>query len=303
MARRKSRVGFALNFDFILAVAVFVLGFIALLYIVNIIANYNLTPNHKNRFVSYFNGLPLIRRDQLAIPILMYHYVEVVKDRGDTIRESLDILPSTFDHEISALISNGYTFITPATINEILDGKKSLPQKPVILSFDDGYGDFYTDVLPTLKKYHVKAVAYIISGVLDRPNYMTSDQLREVIKSGLVEIGCHTVNHPNLKFVSDDVARSEITGCVNDLKEEFGVSVVSFAYPYGGYRPGLFPILAAAGLKNATTTELGMMESKNNIYQIPRIRPGGRTGQDLVYFLEKHSFLTSNFLPKKSQTE
>ena len=147
------------------------------------------------------------------IPILVYHYVEYVRDTRDTIRHSLDITPYVFENQVLTLKSSGFTFLTPSDINDILDDKKPLPKKPVILSFDDGYEDFYTDVLPILKKYNIRAVQYIISGFLDQPNYMTHQEVREIAKSGLVELGCHTVHHPNLARLSDSDAKDEIIGC------------------------------------------------------------------------------------------
>ncbi|HVZ12502.1 MAG TPA: polysaccharide deacetylase family protein [Patescibacteria group bacterium] len=219
------------------------------------------------------------------IPILLYHYIEIVQDQNDTIRKSLNILPYTFENQVSTLKNAGYTFLTPADINSILENHMSIPKKPVILSFDDGYGDFYTDVLPILKKYKVRAVEYVISGFLDHPNYMTRDQVREVIDSKLVEIGCHTVDHPALKTVSAEDATREIEGCEEDINRDFGFRPVSFAYPYGSYADFLFPILAKAGLKNAVTTDSGTEIASTSLYAIPRIRPGERVGIELLTYL------------------
>lgn len=219
------------------------------------------------------------------VPILLYHYVEYVKDARDTIRRSLDITPYTFEHQVQTLKDGGYTFLTPKDLNTIIENKMALPKKSVILSFDDGYEDFYTDVLPILKKYNVRAVEYVVSGFLDQPNYMTRAEVREVIASNLVEIGCHTVHHLSLKNASEALARSEIFGCENQIFFDFGVRPVSFAYPYGVYNDSLYPILKQAGLKNAVTTKLGAAVSTDNIYDIPRIRPGTRIGEELITYL------------------
>lgn len=230
---------------------------------------------------------PIINPKKIDVPILIYHYVEYVHDVRDTIRRSLDITPYIFEKQVATLQTSGYTFLTPSDINDILDNKKRLPERSVILSFDDGYGDFYTDVLPILQKYKVRAVAYIISGFIDHLNYMTSGQLRDVIKTGLVEIGCHTMHHVNLKYVASSLADKEIEGCRNDIEQNFGIKTVSFAYPDGGYNESLFPILAAAGFKNAATTKFGFEISKNNLYNIPRVRPGARMGKDLISYIEQ----------------
>lgn len=222
---------------------------------------------------------------KLNIPILMYHYVEYVRDPRDTIRQTMDILPPVFENQIVTLKNDGYTFLTPSDINLILANKRPLPKKPIILSFDDGYEDFYTDVMPILQKHKVRAVAYIITQFLDTPNYMESDQLREVKKTGLIEIACHTQHHPALKTSTVKQATAEIVGCRKDLASEFGIKTISFAYPYGSYDTFLFPILKKAGFQNAVTTEPGTDVSNANIYAIPRLRPGRRIGEELTSYI------------------
>ena len=134
----------------------------------------------------------------LRVPILLYHYVEYVKDQGDTIRKSLNITPYTFDAEIKTLKDAGYEFITTKDLADALDDKITLPPKSVILTFDDGYRDFYTDVFPILKKYNVKAVVFVVPNFLGLPNNLDTWMLAEIAKSGLVEIGAHTMNHAYL---------------------------------------------------------------------------------------------------------
>lgn len=230
----------------------------------------------------------------INIPVLMYHYVEVVKDPGDTIRKGLSILPWTFEEQVKSLKEAGYTFLTPKDLESILSDKTPLPKKPIILSFDDGYSDFYTDVFPILKKYNVKAVQYVISGFFDQTNYLTRDQFKEISSSDLIEIGCHTMHHPALASVGSVEAQEEIYGCRRDIKNEFGINVVSFAYPYGSYDPFLFPIVKDSGFTNAVTTEAGTNISRSNIYNLPRLRPGNRIGLDLTLYLESSMIASKN---------
>ena len=117
---------------------------------------------------------------QIYVPILLYHYVEYVKDPGDSIRKSLNIIPYIFDQEVKTLKDAGYNFITPKDLADVLDDKNNLPERPVILTFDDGYRDFYTDVFPILKKYQVKAIAYIVPNFLDKPNNLSTWMLKEI---------------------------------------------------------------------------------------------------------------------------
>ncbi len=231
---------------------------------------------------------------KIQIPILIYHYVEYVKDPRDTIRKSLDIIPPIFEAQVATLKDSGYTFLTPIDINLVLEGRRTLPKKPVILSFDDGYEDFYTDVMPILIKYKVKAVQYVISDFVDTPNYLKTKQVFDIKKSGLIEIACHTMHHPALAKSSLSDAIHEIGGCKKQMLEKFGVHAVSFAYPYGSYDPFLFPILKNAGFKNATTTEPGTEISGSNIYNIPRLRPGIRIGAELTSYIENEVNIAKN---------
>lgn len=223
----------------------------------------------------------------LTAPILIYHYVEYVRDEKDTIRKSLSITPYIFIHQIETLKNASYTFITASELIDILDGRMELPQKPILLSFDDGYRDFYTDVFPILKKYRVKAVTYIVSGFLDKPNYMFTWQIKEIAKSRLVEIGAHTVHHVALRGLSPAIARYEIEESKKELEKIINAPIVSFAYPDGSFDNQATEIVREAGLKSAVTVMHGFEVSRENKFSLFRIHPGDKTGNSLLNFLEQ----------------
>lgn len=222
----------------------------------------------------------------LRVPILLYHYVEYVKDEGDTIRKSLDIVPYIFEQEIKTLKDAGFSFITTKDLADALDGETVLPPKSVILTFDDGYRDFYTDVFPILKKYQVKAVAYIVPNFLDRPNNLTTWQLKEIAKSGLVEIGAHTMDHSYLAGLSLQRVKFEVEQSKKILEKNLGVKIVSFAYPYGAFDNQAIDVVKKAGFRSAVTTISGTYAMDINRFFLYRIRPGGRVGQSLLSLLD-----------------
>ncbi len=236
--------------------------------------------NSKDTFV--IKTLPKMIR----VPILMYHYVEYVKDKGDTIRQSLSLSPYTFEEEVKTLADAGYTFMTNAELAEALNGKIPLPAKPIVLTFDDGYRDFYTDVYPILKKYHAKATAYIISGFLDYPNNMFAWQVSQIADEGLVEIGAHTVNHAWLKGRSQKELVYQVDQSKKTLEALIGKPVVSFAYPYGAFDVPAIQAIAAAGFTSAVSTIPGADQYQTHRYFLYRLRPGGRTGASLLSWLE-----------------
>lgn len=227
---------------------------------------------------------------QFYIPILLYHYVEYVKDPGDTIRKSLNIIPVVFDEEVKTLKNAGYTFLTPKDLADILDEKMELPQKPVILTFDDGYRDFYTDVYPILKKYNVKAVAFIVPNFLNKPNNMDTWMLKELAKSNLVEIGAHTMNHSYLAGLPKKRVEYEVIESKKYLEKILGIPIVSFAYPYGAFDNQAIKVVQDAGFKTAVTTIHGNLVMDINRYFIYRLRPGARVGESLIKFIEEKSF-------------
>jgi len=226
----------------------------------------------------------------IRVPILMYHYIEYVQDKGDTIRISLNITPYTLEQQIQTLIAAGYTFMTNSELDDVLDGLKPLPAKPILLTFDDGYRDFATDAYPILKKYNVKATEYVVPGFLDRPNYMFKSQLDEIANDGLVEIAAHTVDHvglarQTLKVIADEVFRSKVL-----LEEEIHKPVVDFAYPYGSFDDQAIKVVKDAGFRSATSTLPGILQEQLNRYFMFRLRPGYRTGQTLLNWLNQTSF-------------
>ncbi len=222
----------------------------------------------------------------VQVPILIYHYVEYVKDERDTIRKSLSITPHVFENQIKTLVKAKYHFITARALGEYLEGSKNLPQNPIILTFDDGYEDFYTDIFPILHKYHVVATQYLISDFINQPNYMSEEQIKEIRTSGLVEFGSHTMFHPNLASLDRDRARKEIEKSKEKLEKLLSLPVVSFAYPYGGYNDQTPKLVKDAGYKTAVSTKGGVKVGQENKYVLFRIHPRNRTGQDLLNALQ-----------------
>lgn len=234
---------------------------------------------------------------QFRVPILMYHYIEYVADPGDKIRISLNVIPSVFESQLKTLKDAGYTFLTASDLDKILAGKGKLPAKPILLTFDDGYRDFYTDAYPILKKYNTKATQYVIAGFLDRPNHLLTSQLQEIVNDKLVEIGAHTMNHLWLKGLSEQKVKYEITESRKQLQDLTHDPINSFAYPYGAFDEQAVEIAKEAGFSDALSTLPGVSQSKDNKYFLYRLRPGWRTGSELIAYLD------SNFPPTPTPSQ
>jgi len=225
---------------------------------------------------------------QIKVPVFLYHYVEYVKD--DPKKENFATPPSVLKAQIETLKIAGYTFITPDDLVNDFLGEITLPEKIIILSFDDGYMDFYTDVFPILKKEKVKAITYIVPNFLNRANYMSTFQIKEIARSPFIEIGAHTMNHIWLKDIKKETAQYEIVQSRKILQEMLGAPINSFAYPYGALDRQTMNIVKDAGYTNAVSTIPGIMQTKQNKFFLYRLRPGYKTGEKLIKFLAQKDF-------------
>lgn len=226
----------------------------------------------------------------IRVPILMYHYVEYVQDKKDTIRESLNVNPDVFESQMVTLKNAGYTFMTAKELGDVLDGKMKLPSQPILLTFDDGHWDFDTVVLPILKKYNIHATAYIISGFIGGSDFMSQTQLQDVVNSGLIDVGDHTIHHYALKGLPFQLVTTEVTQSKADLEKQYHIHIVSFAYPNGSFDLQAINAVKSAGYTTAVSTIPGIIQSNTNRYFLYRLRPGYRTGQALVNWLQQNAF-------------
>jgi peptidoglycan/xylan/chitin deacetylase (PgdA/CDA1 family) len=241
--------------------------------------------------ISYANSmLKLTELTKYRIPILMYHYIGPRNDPDDITKNLLSTWPQILDEQIKTLKNAGYTFLKNDELADILDTKKEIPQKPVVLTFDDGYKDFYTNAYPILKKYNAKATNFVISGFINNLNHLSTGELKELSKDENIEIGAHTVNHEWLKDQNADTSKYETLENKHDLENITGKQVASFAYPYGAFDEAAIKTVKESGFRSAVSTLPGIIESNYNRFFMYRIRPGERVGQVLLDWLNQETF-------------
>jgi len=228
-----------------------------------------------------------LSQNEIKIPIIMYHYVEYVKDDGDLIRKRLDIVPSLFEGHLRTLRNANYETYFVKDIPDILNGVIHYSTQSAVLTFDDGYGDFYTDVFPLLKKYHMRATLYVIYDFIGRKGFLDEEQIRDIIDSDLVEIGSHTLNHIYLKQAPKNYADTQIVESKKQFEERFGIKIYTFAYPYGAFNDDNIGSVKNAGYTAAVSVISGVMQSKENLFYLSRIRPGIFTPQSMIRVIEQ----------------
>lgn len=217
----------------------------------------------------------------VKVPILMYHYIRVNPDPRDRLGFGLSVTPADFAAQMDWLAANGFHTITFRDLHAYLAGASGLPSRPVILTFDDGYADFYTTALPILISHDFRAVAYIVSGFIGRSGYMTAQQVQEADRAD-IEIGSHTVDHADLTRQSWEGLRYQVTASKQVLEQLLGHPVVSFCYPSGGFSPAAVAAVQQAGYWNATTTRFGFVRTVDTRFVWGRLRVSG--GESLALF-------------------
>ena len=201
-----------------------------------------------------------------SIPILMYHHV------ADE-QSWLYVRKDYFSNQMDYLVQKGYTPVTLPEVVESLQTGKSLPQKPIVLTFDDGYLDFYENAYPILKSHNFKATIFVISQHVGGSAYLSWAQLQEMVSSGLVTAGDHTLSHPSLPPLTEEKLKDQIISAKNIIEQNLGGTVNVFAYPYGGANGQAEKILREAGFLAAVTSSRGLSCAKLP-YELPRIRIG-----------------------------
>lgn len=157
--------------------------------------------------------------------VLMYHLFE---EEPFTELEYLFTDPSDFDAQLTALEEAGYRY---AFAREY---RRTVKEKTVILTVDDGYEDNLTVLLPILEAHGAKATVFVVSGNVGKPNFLSEEQLRLLSASECIEIGSHTQSHAVLNTVDRLRAEEELCASQADLEALTGVPVTSFSYPQGG---------------------------------------------------------------------
>jgi len=223
---------------------------------------------------------------QIKIPIIMYHYVEYTKDLKDIIRMRLDTSPAILESHLSTLRTAGYETYFVKDIPDIMNGTIHYSTKSAVLSFDDGYEDFYTDVFPLLKKYHMRATAYVIFDYIGRPGFLTEKEIQELIDSDLVEIGSHTLDHTYLKLAPKEYADRQIIESKKNFEDIFNIKIKTFAYPFGAFNADNIKTVENAGYACAVSVIPGVMQSYDNLFYLSRIRPGLFTPRTMISVIE-----------------
>lgn len=226
--------------------------------------------------------LPVSVQAQAAfkgIPVLLYHYVgEEAPDYP-----YLNVETSEFSRQMKELRERGYQSVSLADLTSYMKGASvKLPAKPVLITFDDGYEDNYTQAFPVLKQEGFRAAIFMVQRNFDRKNRLSVQQIQEMEQAG-IEIGSHTRSHPNLTKLAASELEKEVGQSRRGVERLAGRPIDSFAYPGGFYNLEVLEKTAQSGYAGAFTVLPGVNRpDKDNPYLLRRIPVFSYTDFDAI---------------------
>ena len=217
----------------------------------------------------------------LRVPILMYHYLSTPPADADIYRRDLSVSPELFAAQLDRLLAEGYMAVTLYQVMDALQRGAPLPEKPVVITFDDGYRDNYENAFPLLRARAMPATIFVVTDFIDeqRPEYLTWDMAREMLQNGIA-IESHGRNHASLAGQEDDYLVWQTLGSLETLEYELGVRPRFLSYPAGEYDQRTIDVIHSAHFWAAATTEQGLMLDSAQPFELPRIRVRNTTTPD-----------------------
>ncbi len=209
----------------------------------------------------------------LMTPILMYHYISDPPADADVYRVDLSVTPDNFRDQLAWLRDNGYTAIDYYDLTMAIVGYSELPEKPVLLTFDDGYLDNYTNAFPLLQEYGFKGTFFVITEFVDsgREGYMTWPMIEEMARAGH-RIESHSRTHPDLTEKDRDGLIWELLGSQQTLAAHIGYTPRYFCYPGGDYNEQTIALLRELDFWGAVTTANDTWHGFNERFEWGRLR-------------------------------
>ena len=192
--------------------------------------------------------------DRPQIPVLVFHKVDPRFEWGVT-----RVYPSQFRSALRSLKERGYETVS---LHSALDSNETLPDKPVVITFDDSYAGLFQYALPILEELRFTATIFVITGFAGSLNewdvnlggirfrHLSWKEIRHFSELGF-EIGSHTVHHPDLTSITSGQARKELVESKNRLEYEIAKPVNLISFPFGRFNQAVIELCKEAGYRHA----------------------------------------------------
>jgi peptidoglycan/xylan/chitin deacetylase (PgdA/CDA1 family) len=205
----------------------------------------------------------------IRVPILMYHDITYLP------HNSLGMSPHQFDAEMKYLYNHDFHTINLGQLYAALYHGYSLPSRPIVLTFDDGYESVYSNAYPILKQYGFQGTVFMISGFVGhrgRHPFLTWRELLEMERSRVIDVESHTVHHIDLATANNAQIQYELQVSAATLEHHLHHPIRYFCYPSGQFRPETLTDLRRDGYLLATTEHPGYASSSDGPYELRRLR-------------------------------
>jgi len=203
------------------------------------------------------------------VPILMYHVITAPP--AGVPYPGLFVTRVEFSAQMHWLERHGYHAVTLKHVYDSWRGKRTLPPRPIVITFDDGYRSVFTNALPVLRALRWKGVLnLIVRNQEPGAGGLSPWKVRQLIAAGW-EIDSHTMTHVDLTGLDDAELTRQVTGSRRTLRRKYGIPVDFFCYPAGRYNDEVVEAVKAAGYIGATTTEHGLARV-GEPYTLARVR-------------------------------
>lgn len=196
--------------------------------------------------------------------ILLYHHVAI-----SPIESQYYIHPENFALQMKALDEWGFTPIPLSLLVKAINEGAKLPQRPVVISFDDGRLDIYENAFPIMQEYGFVGVFYILGGGLEEKNLVGVEELQEMAAAGW-EIGSHSYSHADLSKLDEDTSYREVVGSRHALEEALELPIKSFAYPFGTITQIAGEQVHTAGYESAVGLGYTDQQGPGNLFYLQR---------------------------------
>ncbi|WP_246320961.1 polysaccharide deacetylase family protein [Paenibacillus germinis] len=216
----------------------------------------------------------------IAVPVLNYHSIGV--EPGNT----YVLHPDMFARQMDYLAAHHYTPLTLGDFARIIEKKQPSPERPVLLTFDDGYANNAEVAMPILQRHGFPATLFLSPGFIGQPGYLSWPQVQELSAAGW-DIAPHSMTHPHLPQLSIEQQREEITESRRRIEHALGKSADVFAYPFGEYNEDTLKILKEEAFRYAFTTKEGYATPNQSPYELSRIVV--RSEDDFATWVQKLS--------------
>lgn len=202
--------------------------------------------------------------DNRGVPVLYYHSVRESADNEVTIK------PEKLRDQLKYIKDEGYETLTIKQLNDYILNNSPIPEKSILITFDDGYMDNYYSAFPILKEFNMTATIFCIASELDGSYYLSKDAIKEMSDYG-IDIESHTVTHPHLNKLEYNKQLEELAESKKILENITGKEISSIAYPFGDFNDNSIKAAKEAGYVLGFTTKLGLSDRNDNPFALDRI--------------------------------